>query len=682
MPPSFKKGKQPSILSLCIRIMAHFSYLFKSFFILTVGLPLYAHCQTTPITSDISGPIEVCVDESTSYSVNTTLQIVISEVDYNGNIGNDVLELKNVGQTTINISSWWICSRIRYNQLSSLNVVTGSLNLSPGNLVTLDGLTFDITNDSDVGLYATGSFGSPSAMRHFVKFGTSTSAVGRESVAVSAGLWTSTAPNQYDLIAAENDKTIEFDDSGILSTDWTLTTTSIGSANSVFTTYDWTVPSGATITENNGNDITVNWSGASNGNVSVIETNGDGGAGSVDLALSVNSLLAWYVDSDGDGFGDPDSTPIMSCDAITGRTSNDDDCDDNDVDLTNEKTWHQDIDGDGFGDPDNSQVSCTQPIGFVLNGTDCDDENDQVFPTQTWFVDSDGDGFGDPDNSDIFCSQPIGFVSNDEDCDDDDDNVFPGASAQPDGKDNDCDGTIDKVDQAITFSSIEDFTLSSGSITVAASASSELLVSFVVSGPAKISGNTVTPTDAGTVTVTASQSGDNRFNAALSVDQTFCVNPDKPTISVLNGQLTTGQEGIHNWSQDGSNIGNEPKNTISPVEESIYQVQITIDGCSSELSEEFQHLITGIQKQFEESIQIFPTLSSGSINIRNSGGIESDIDISIYDLSGARYFEQIGTDLVIDRLKKVSTTNLLPGIYMLRIDLEEHSILKRFVKIN
>ncbi|MBW1881280.1 MAG: hypothetical protein JRI25_14435 [Deltaproteobacteria bacterium] len=58
----------------------------------------------------------------------------------------------------------------------------------------------------------------------------------------------------------------------------------------------------------------------------------------------------------------------------------DNDCDgaiDEDVQFL---TWYLDDDGDGFGDPDEETVACAPPAGHVLNADDCDDTNDQVNP--------------------------------------------------------------------------------------------------------------------------------------------------------------------------------------------------------------------------------------------------------------------------------------------------------------
>ena len=87
--------------------------------------------------------------------------------------------------------------------------------------------------------------------------------------------------------------------------------------------------------------------------------------------------------------------------------------------------------------------------------------------------------------------------------------------------------TPTQASQTITFDALADRDSASGSFALNASASSGLPVTFsVVSGPATISGNTVTLTGgAGVVTIKASQSGDNNYLAAADVTRTFTVTP-------------------------------------------------------------------------------------------------------------------------------------------------------------
>jgi hypothetical protein len=85
--------------------------------------------------------------------------------------------------------------------------------------------------------------------------------------------------------------------------------------------------------------------------------------------------------------------------------------------------------------------------------------------------------------------------------------------------------TVPKSDQSISFDAIPDQVLQTGSITLSATASSGLAVSFaVISGPATLNGNILTFTGAGTVTIRASQEGNEEFNSVSKMEQSFEIN--------------------------------------------------------------------------------------------------------------------------------------------------------------
>ncbi len=89
-----------------------------------------------------------------------------------------------------------------------------------------------------------------------------------------------------------------------------------------------------------------------------------------------------------------------------------------------------------------------------------------------------------------------------------------------------------KTNQTITFDPISDKTYGDGDFAVNANASSGLPVSLsVISGPATILSNTISITGSGTVTVRASQSGDNNYAAATDADQSFTVNKVVSTVT-------------------------------------------------------------------------------------------------------------------------------------------------------
>jgi hypothetical protein len=82
---------------------------------------------------------------------------------------------------------------------------------------------------------------------------------------------------------------------------------------------------------------------------------------------------------------------------------------------------------------------------------------------------------------------------------------------------------IGKASQNITFGTLPNVTYGVSPVTLTATASSGLAPNYIVTGPASVSGSTLTITGAGSVTVTANQAGNTDYAAAAAVQQRFTV---------------------------------------------------------------------------------------------------------------------------------------------------------------
>jgi hypothetical protein len=91
--------------------------------------------------------------------------------------------------------------------------------------------------------------------------------------------------------------------------------------------------------------------------------------------------------------------------------------------------------------------------------------------------------------------------------------------------------TVLKADQTIAFGALAKKTYGNAPLTLGATASSNLAVTYATAAPCAVSGATLTINGAGTCTITASQPGDNDYNKAPDVSQQLIIDKAPLTIT-------------------------------------------------------------------------------------------------------------------------------------------------------
>jgi photosystem II stability/assembly factor-like uncharacterized protein len=241
--------------------------------------------------------------------------------------------------------------------------------------------------------------------------------------------------------------------------------------------------------------------------------------------------------------------------------------------------------------------------------------------------------------------------------------------------------TVDKAPQQITFSEIESVTVGGAPISLSATSSSALKVTFsTTSNKLTITDDKATLIAAGAVTIHAEQPGNNFYSAAATVSRTFCINPVTPVVTLFDdGTLSSNAATGHQWYVDGNKITGANASTYKPTQEGIYTAVVTVDGCSSAVSNGISLVITSTEAEHHTYRPLLsPNPAREKITIQLDQFTPSKrLQISIIHTSG-KLVENIktsGTESI-----EISLAGYAQGLYLVRIQEENVVVVQKFVK--
>ena len=238
-----------------------------------------------------------------------------------------------------------------------------------------------------------------------------------------------------------------------------------------------------------------------------------------------------------------------------------------------------------------------------------------------------------------------------------------------------------KQNQTITFAQMADKTLGDAPFTLTATASSALAVSYgAASDKITISGSQVTIVKAGRASIKASQAGNATFNAANSVEQSFCIKPAKPTIAVSGANtetltLTSNASAGNQWFKNDVAITGATNTTLNVITEGIYKVHVKADDCVSVFSDNVPLIVTGDLNRQLSNFTIYPNPVEDDLNVLGvKGEIRNSQLLDMTGRSGSIHLER-REDVYYGNAKDLS-----PGVYVLRV-VEGNSVRQiKFIK--
>jgi uncharacterized repeat protein (TIGR03803 family) len=240
-----------------------------------------------------------------------------------------------------------------------------------------------------------------------------------------------------------------------------------------------------------------------------------------------------------------------------------------------------------------------------------------------------------------------------------------------------------KPSQTITFAPLTDKTFGDAAFSLTASSSSSLPVSFSTSTPTKVtvSGSQVSLIGAGRANIIASQAGNANFNAATSVDRSFCVKPAKPTVTLSNSNtesptLTSSATSGNQWFLNGAAISGATNATYNATAAGVYKVQVKVDDCVSEFSLDQALVVTGdLTPSLATSFNAYPNPAENYLFV---DGVSNQAVSKVTNQVGAP--QAIRQEIKEGQLM-IYTGELAAGFYVLQVQQQQQLRVIKFIKL-
>lgn len=159
-----------------------------------------------------------------------------------------------------------------------------------------------------------------------------------------------------------------------------------------------------------------------------------------------------------------------------------------------------------------------------------------------------------------------------------------------------------------------------------------------------------------------------------------CLKPAKPTITLSNGNtelptLTSSAAAGNQWFLNGTAIAGAVSATLNISTVGVYKVQVTLDGCVSDFSNDQSIIVTGDLTTTNPFVEIFPNpvYEWLTVQLGKTLGIKS---IALYQLNGV----QTDVQETSSHEAKFYVANYSAGVYLVKVKAGGSLKVMRFIK--
>ena len=235
-----------------------------------------------------------------------------------------------------------------------------------------------------------------------------------------------------------------------------------------------------------------------------------------------------------------------------------------------------------------------------------------------------------------------------------------------------------KSDQTVSFGTLPDKKLADAAFALFATSSAGLPVSFTsANDKVTISASQVTIAKAGRATIRASQAGNAEYNAAPVVERSFCIKPAKPAITIAAGNetvLTSNATSGNQWFLNGVIIPAATAPSLTVTQTGAYTVQVRVDDCASDFSDDQSLVITGDLADANPGIVLYPVPAKDwlTVSFEQEAGVKQ---LTVFDRVG----RTLATQEASGKETQLAVGQCATGVYYLRVLADQKATLIKFM---
>jgi hypothetical protein len=172
-------------------------------------------------------------------------------------------------------------------------------------------------------------------------------------------------------------------------------------------------------------------------------------------------------------------------------------------------------------------------------------------------------------------------------------------------------------------------------------------------------------------------------NGIISPDFTVTVNPVPPTPVItlgLTGELMSSAPAGNQWYFEGTAIPGATGQTHIPLQSGNYTCIVTLNGCSSEVSNEIYVVMTGMGNHNNDvTVTFYPNPSNGQFTIRIHAVKQEKYDLKVINNLGLSVYEQKDIPGNGSTQQMLDLRSVPAGVYWVVLKNDNTNIIKKII---